>query len=519
MARRHLHHPLVGLALALSACAELPTESHADPHAAPLVGSSIHTHRQEIRPTQGAGHIGNGYGEVPVTSLASAGGHVRVWYTLEGADAPPMVDTAPADGVPDFVQEVADVADEVVAALEAGGFRLPVRDVDRNDGDFGGDDRFDIYLKNISAGDGYVVAEGCQGLTCSGYLVIENDFRGLSYGSWGEAIRVLVSHEFFHAVQNAYYAGPPAWVSEGQATWHEEHFHREQDDFERLSAYYLIDPKRSLIDRNRGPSDAFAYGAGLFFWSLELAHDDAVIREQLEAMARGEDALAALDTALVKRGDSLASAFARFSVWNIFTKHRAIAGQGYPQSAELFPINLQSFGALDAFNWDLDPEPLSAHHAIFQPSGPVSVEARPLREGDAPPTLVLAQASRFGASGEYTVVAPGQKVVIEHDGQPVYLVALHDGATGRRPGRVQVRAAQITPPPDMGGEPDMPVVDPDMGGEPDMDSAPDMEPVVTPVDPGGEEEGCTAAGGAGVAPVALSLVWALGLVRRRHGAR
>jgi hypothetical protein len=522
MGFRRLHHPLGAAALILTlscgGASDAPV-SDAPPHGGP----SIHTHRQELRPTQGEGHLGNGYGASPVRSLASAGGQVRVWWAESGPDRPPVLDAAPADGVPDFVQEVADVADDVVARLEADGFRLPVRDTDRNDGDDGGDDRFDIYLKHLNAGDGYAVAEGCQGVTCAGYLVIENDFRGLGYASWADAIRVLVSHEFFHAVQNAYFAGVPSWVSEGQATWHEEHFYTPQTDFEGLAGYYLVDPKRSLNDRNRGPTDAFAYGAGLFFWSIDLAHDSDVIRGQLERMAAGEGAEAALDAALMERDDSLAGAFARFSVWNAFTGRRAAPGQGYPQAASLFPVNFQDFGAISAFNWNLDPAPLSAHHAVLSPGGPISVEAVALREGDVPPTLVVARPGQFSATGAYTVVKPGERAVIDHGAGELYLIALHDGAAGRRPGRIQVRAATIAPP--MEPEPDMPIDAPDMADMVDMADmglgAPDMAVVVIPPADEAAEDGCSSAqtgrpvGGWSTLVCALC---ALLLRRRRGGA-
>jgi hypothetical protein len=513
-----LYYPLGAAALicGLASCGE---------GAAPAASSppTIHTQRQEIRPTQGEGHLGNGYGDAPVRSLASAGGHARVWWAETGADAPPGLDQD-TDGVPDFVQEVARVADEVIASLEADGWRLPVRDLTRNEGDFGGDDRFDIYLKQINAGDGYVVAEACAGVTCAGYLVIENDFRGLGYGSWGEAIRVLVSHEFFHAVQNAYYAGVPAWVSEGSATWHEEHLYPEQDDFERLSSYYMGDPKRSLNDRNRGPTDAFAYGAGLFFWSLELAHDAGVARVMLERMAAGASAEDGLDAALVERGDSLAGAFARFSVWNTFTGRRAVTGQGYPQAAALAPLMLQDFGARGAFNWDVDPDPLSAQHGVFQPGGPVSIEAIAARTDAAAPTVAVIDPTEFAASGAYTLVAPGQKVVIDHAGGPLYIVALHDGAAGRRPGRIQIRVATVAPvepdmPPDM--MPDMDATEPDMAPDaPDMEA--DMEPAIIIEPPTAEDEGgCTSAPAerpAGGAACLLALVGAAWGWRRRGRA-
>src|SRR5690349_17632834 len=77
---------------------------------------------------------------------ASADGHVRLHYTLTGADAVDAADVAPANGVPDAV----DAAEDGLARMWAGfvdgdGWPAPAAD-----GGVGGDDRHDVYVRELA---------------------------------------------------------------------------------------------------------------------------------------------------------------------------------------------------------------------------------------------------------------------------------------------------------------------------------------------------------------------------------
>ena len=412
---------LVTLALASVACGDALREPLADARVA----------QQPIRPTDGEGHLGNGYGPVTVESLPSPGDHFRVWWAADGADAPNSPDTA-GDGVPDVVHLVASVADQVATHLTARQWRLALSDVDLNQGDFGGDARFDIYLKDQPPGfgDGYYVREACLLGACAGYFVMENDFVGYPYPSVEEAVSVLISHEYFHAVQSAYRADLPGWISEGSATWMEEDFNPDQSDFERLTRYYFREHTRALNDRNRGPQDSFQYGAAIFFYFLALEHSDSVNRRMFELMAdralelEPEDALA---SALIEHDDTLGDAFARFALFNAFTGTRAVTGQGYPQAERFDEVAMQDFNQLATFNWDLTTAPLSAHYGALSPTSPVSVAVEAIDGADAPPpTLLVASRDTFAATGAYQVIAPGERVNLEGPPPHTLIVANPD---------------------------------------------------------------------------------------------
>ena len=141
-----------------------------------------------------------------VETHVSAGDHFSIHFTRQGPNAVPAAD-ANADMVPDFVEEVASVYEDVLTKYhDEMGFRAPA-----DDGmivDNGGDARFDVYLVDFAGqGDGNYRDDQCTPQNadiCAGYMVQENDYKGYGYPSTLVANRILGSHEFFHAVQSAY---------------------------------------------------------------------------------------------------------------------------------------------------------------------------------------------------------------------------------------------------------------------------------------------------------------------------
>src|SRR5262249_35062272 len=77
-----------------------------------------------------------------------AGGGLLAHSATTGADAVPAADTN-GNGVPDFVEQIASVAEPALGQLVGLGFRAPLPD-----GTAGGDARTDIYLRNLVSADG-----------------------------------------------------------------------------------------------------------------------------------------------------------------------------------------------------------------------------------------------------------------------------------------------------------------------------------------------------------------------------
>ena len=304
-----------------------------------------------VRPTDGDGWYGNGYDEgVPVQSYPSPGGHFRVWYVTGSADAVQPGDAAPADGVPDFVAEVAERADRTWAsAVDERGFRPPLDDsVYHDTPDFGGDSRYDIYLENISDADGYRVAEACTSAPdwCAGYFVMENDFTGFGYPSDSIGIRILTSHELFHALQDAYDADQDRKWTEGTAVWNQEETFPEQDDFEGFLSYFLDKPDRPFDRPGGGIADLYPYGAALWpQFQTERFGPDAV-REVWEACedtdGSNPDFLEAADEVLGGRyGSTLPEAWVEFSLWNLRTGPRADPARAYRDAGSWPSVRLE----------------------------------------------------------------------------------------------------------------------------------------------------------------------------------
>ena len=266
-------------------------------------------------------------------SYGVPGGRVLVHYVTTSPDAVPATDTD-ASGVPDFVEEAARRGDESLAAFAAMGFRAP-----RGDGTLGGDDRLDLYLRDLNGADGSFTADTCTQtpFTCAGHITIENDFVGYAYPSTSIALRVLTSHELFHAVQNAYDGDQPIGWSEGSAVWAEEAVFPEQDDFEHLVAAFLAKPFRPFDRPGAGFGDLYPYGAGLWPYFLE-AHVGTGITAAAWAGCEDQgddpDFLDAIDLELTDRGRTLVDTWITFTRWNARTGARA-DGTSYPDAGRL----------------------------------------------------------------------------------------------------------------------------------------------------------------------------------------
>jgi hypothetical protein len=264
-----------------------------------------------------------------IEQFDSNSGAFGVHYARSGSHAVPITD-ADGDDIPDYVQQVAAEYDAVLTFYaETLGYSPPIAD---------DDGRFDVYLLDFpNSADGSFVAEQClpeHPTRCPGYMVQENDFAGRNYPSRAEASRILASHEFFHAVQNAYSAGSSAVVSEGTAVWASETYDGSLRDFEDFVSGYLSSTEQSLALDPIGPVAPYAYGSALLFRYLDERFGRDVIRELWEALREdAEDELAwteALDRTLSERHQSsLGAAFEEFTRWNLYTGQRADAALAY----------------------------------------------------------------------------------------------------------------------------------------------------------------------------------------------
>jgi hypothetical protein len=305
--------------------------------------------RQEIRPTDT--NVAQMFRFDPgdaVERYGIDGGEFLVHFTRAGRNAVPRADRNDS-GVPDFVEDVATIYEDVaVTYQQQWGFRIAARDdtVANN----GGDGRFDVYLLDFGGNaDGAFRTDECTSANrdrCIGYMVQENDFAGYGYPSLTEAVKILASHEYFHATQAAYDANQDVVVSEGTAVWATERYDPASSDFENYVRAYLARVDRSIDSVPPGPVPPSAYGTALFFRFLSEKHGDDVVRQLYEQLENGrgdpsEPANQADPTWLIQTDallksryqSSFAEAFETFATWNLYTGPAADPTKAWRDSA------------------------------------------------------------------------------------------------------------------------------------------------------------------------------------------
>ncbi len=318
---------------------------------------------QQIRPDRtGAAWPSYAAGET-IETFASPGGGFLVHFTRAGFDAVPAADVD-TNGTPDFVEQAASVYDNVLAFYhDMHGFRAPPSDL-RATGGNGGDGRFDVYLVNFDGhSDGaFRQDDGCNPsmVTCSGYMLQDNDFAEFGYPSTLIANRILASHEFFHAIQAGYDLRRDTIIGESTAVWGTRQYARAVDpalvsDFEGFVPGFMATPERSLDAVQTGPVDSFAYGAGLFHEFLSERHSlDFAFVEHLWTACGTDDGttswLVLLDGVLQRDfSSSFAAEYAEFAVWNLYTAARANPARAYADGAR-YPLVATAAAALPYSN-------------------------------------------------------------------------------------------------------------------------------------------------------------------------
>jgi hypothetical protein len=294
------------------------------------------------RPTDGTG-LFSFESTDEIAFVDGPAGVVRVHYSVSGPNQTILYDTD-GSGAPDFPELVAATAEDVLVTYEALGFRAPLSEADVGLADLGGSGAFDFYLVDFGGNsDGNFAIDRCSGSRCAGHMIMENDFHGYGYPSIAEATAVLTSHELFHAVQAAYNASQPVWMSEGTAVWAEWAYDPTVRDFDYFASAYLEDTGRSLDRPPAGVTTAFAYGTALFFAFLDeyYSRDTAIaLQEEMDGRAE-EEAVDAIVAVITAEGGTLAEAWTTFVRWNLATGDRAGATPSYTFADDLHGVTLE----------------------------------------------------------------------------------------------------------------------------------------------------------------------------------
>ena len=296
-------------------------------------------------------------------------GMIRVHYSSAGPNVT-MMDDLDLSGHPDFVEQVARASNDVLDFYADMGFAYPLSESDMGLSALGGNNAFDFYLVDFGgSSDGMFGIDACDGSRCSGYMVMENDFRGYGYPNIAEAVDVLTSHELFHAVQAAYNASQPSWLSEGSAVWAEWAYNPDVMDFIWFAAAYLEETDRSIYRPPAGVTTSFSYGTGLFFAFMDEYYGEermVSIQESLVDVSEDEAIFVIMD-----HMDDVSTDWMTFSQWNLATNIRSGSMDSYSFAARLFGLETEAEGALIAEDHRFYP--LATTYFVLEHSGNAAV--------------------------------------------------------------------------------------------------------------------------------------------------
>ena len=294
------------------------------------------------RPTDPGGYNGYSYGTDPVLSFDGTG--VRIWYAKTGLNAVDTTSTR-ADGTPDNVVTAATVADGALALYAQMGFLAPLSD-NGSAGSCGGDPKLDIYLMHFNAADGDTAPEGCQTVgsaqKCWSFGQVEAKLESI-YGSFDLGAHVVIAHELFHSVQDAYDDGLDRFWAEGTAQWAAKTAYPAETDLESFLPAFFAKAGQSIDSAGGGVVADYLYGSAI--WPVFLTQHvgpNAVLGGLQQEGMLGPPSMAAIEAALPALGSSLSDAYPTFAAWNAATGTRAGTG-GYAEATTYPEVTLTPF--------------------------------------------------------------------------------------------------------------------------------------------------------------------------------
>lgn len=295
---------------------------------------------------------------ITVLTYDSQGGNFKIHYTEDNTqgDAVAGSDGDPAT-IPWFIIELSTAFEEALVNILSLGFSpLP------GDNGKGGDNRFDVYIRNLPGSFGYTSYD--EGPS-EAYIIMDNDFAKAPMnlnpeGRQKGAIKVTAAHELFHAFQLQYTLNiaDNGWWMEATATWMEDAIFPEVKDYlnyigskyddandngswDAGETYYKIDGSIAgttgrfsrWFDKPELPLNysggGYEYGGIIWVKYLSKTYGSTVIKSIWDRIGSGFTAVTAMADELKSQGSSLAAALKSFRVAN-YTLDYYLDGKYYP---------------------------------------------------------------------------------------------------------------------------------------------------------------------------------------------
>ena len=216
------------------------------------------------------------------------GGHFTIHYATTlasgapAADAPDLTDRD-NDGVPEWVEKVADAFEEVYSVqVGAMGYRPPP----------GG--RYDVYLRDLvpEAVFGYTKDDGAPsfpGTSAYSYIEIDRAFTDPLFDPAAlyqpeQLLLITAAHEFHHAIQFGYNYYFDFWYAEMTSTWIEDEVFDSVNQLYRYLPSYLTRVSSVPIDAPLG--ERTEYGRWIFNRYLEERYPGGFVKSSWEKLGR-----------------------------------------------------------------------------------------------------------------------------------------------------------------------------------------------------------------------------------------
>lgn len=308
------------------------------------------------RPTGSESAPGHPYSVAEATP--DCGTHFCIHYVTTTTDAPDQTDTSPANGIPDYVDDMLSAFENQVFPCENGtgvnacdGGTTSGRGWPQapSDGSLGGDSKFDVYIEDLFPARvfGYVSPDSDNNFNTDSwhsYLVLDKDFSRFSATISGpNEMRVTAAHEYNHVLQFGVDAWEDTWMFESTATYFENVVYPNVDDYLSYLGTWVNSTADALTDPDGGgsssPQEAGLKIYGSAVWNHWLAHQYG--SDTILAAWQAKDRPAPLDASFAPGsysdaiqaggGTTFESEFARFAA---STAEWRVPGSGYP---DLYP--------------------------------------------------------------------------------------------------------------------------------------------------------------------------------------
>tara|TARA_Y100001978_G_scaffold126131_1_gene112490 strand:+ start:2271 stop:4361 length:2091 start_codon:yes stop_codon:yes gene_type:complete len=237
--------------------------------------------------------------------------------------SPDLTDIEPLDGVPDYINLVAEVADS--------SYKLLIDKMRFKNGSNGDDNITDIYVLDMGGSFyGRAIRIGCDD-SC---IEIDNDYEDDSYIVKGiDAMKVTTLHEFFHVVQFDYRCGTggDGYFYELSSTWIEDLGYPDINDYlnflnSNSSSNYYKNPSIDFDDTNGYSLALFGHYLSTQFEqdvsiSYESELDSKIMNRIWGRMSTGNiSAISSVDYILDSLGSSFADAWLDFNIKNLYNQ-------------------------------------------------------------------------------------------------------------------------------------------------------------------------------------------------------